>query len=245
MDVLDEEKTLLDEEEDCSDFENPPPKEHKRKRIDFAALDEKLGYERRMKENRSRGTHEKSMLSEVVKPDEGWRGLEDRLKTYIKLEVDRLRSFCEERFKALQAQCKPSSSAPSPPLSPERTLVTSTQPSKITSTPKHTTVPKTKCSSPMIIRKSPRHISHITPEAVNSAGIILMPCHLGSHWALLVCWIKEKRWEYYDSMPNSLHRAGVCDNLKALVDDVSTTFPKGFAKWPLEDVVGLPKQDNT
>ncbi|KAK8967715.1 putative ubiquitin-like-specific protease 1B [Platanthera guangdongensis] len=46
-------------------------------------------------------------------------------------------------------------------------------------------------------------------------------------------------------MLNSLHRARVCDNLKALVDDVSTTFSEGFAKWLLEDVVGLPKQDNT
>ncbi|KAK8961971.1 hypothetical protein KSP40_PGU012957 [Platanthera guangdongensis] len=112
-----------------------------------------------MNEKRSRGKQEKSMLREVVKPDEGWRGLEDRLKAYIKLEDGGSRSLCAERFKALQAYCKPSSSAPSPPLSPEHTLVTSTQPSKITSTPKHTTVPKTKHFSPMIIRKSPRLVT--------------------------------------------------------------------------------------
>ncbi|KAK8957533.1 putative ubiquitin-like-specific protease 1B [Platanthera zijinensis] len=46
-------------------------------------------------------------------------------------------------------------------------------------------------------------------------------------------------------MPNNLHWAGVRDNLKALVDDVSTTFPEGFAKWTLEDDISLPKQDNT
>ncbi|KAK8918499.1 hypothetical protein KSP39_PZI021468 [Platanthera zijinensis] len=51
-------------------------------------------------------------------------------------------------------------------------------------------------------------ISHIMEEAVNSSEIIIMPCHLTSHWALLICWIKEQRWEYFDSLPSSLHRAG-------------------------------------
>ncbi|KAK8970467.1 hypothetical protein KSP40_PGU008833 [Platanthera guangdongensis] len=40
-----------------------------------------------------------------------------------------------------------------------------------------------------------------------------MPCHLTSHWALLVCWVKEQRWEYFDSLPSSLHRAGIRVNV--------------------------------
>ncbi|KAK8970894.1 hypothetical protein KSP40_PGU008872 [Platanthera guangdongensis] len=41
-----------------------------------------------------------------------------------------------------------------------------------------------------------------------------MPCHLGSHWALLVGWLKEQRWEYLDSLPSSLHHSGVRANVR-------------------------------
>ncbi|KAK8967948.1 hypothetical protein KSP40_PGU010709 [Platanthera guangdongensis] len=40
-----------------------------------------------------------------------------------------------------------------------------------------------------------------------------MPCHLTSHWALLVYWVKEQRWEYYDSLQSSLHHGGVRANV--------------------------------
>ncbi|KAK8954225.1 Ubiquitin-like-specific protease 1A [Platanthera zijinensis] len=88
-------------------------------------------------------------------------------------------------------------------------------------------------------------ISHITEEAVNSSEIIIMPCHLTSHWTLLVCWIKEQRWEFFDSLPSSLHRAGIRANLKALQDDVPEAFPEGFVNWPVADAVGVPCQDNS
>ncbi|KAK8962286.1 hypothetical protein KSP40_PGU014469 [Platanthera guangdongensis] len=87
-------------------------------------------------------------------------------------------------------------------------------------------------------------IGHITPESVEASDLVLMPCHLGSHWALLVCWLKEQRWEYLDSLPSSLHHSGVRANLKALQEDALHAFPERFIDWPVEDARKSPQQSN-
>ncbi|KAK8959638.1 hypothetical protein KSP40_PGU011478 [Platanthera guangdongensis] len=71
-----------------------------------------------------------------------------------------------------------------------------------------------------------------------------MPCHISSHWVLLVCWLKESRWENYDSLQSSLHRVGARANLTALHEDAAQAFPKGFTKWSVVDAVDVPKQEN-
>ncbi|KAK8963920.1 Ubiquitin-like-specific protease ESD4 [Platanthera guangdongensis] len=185
--VLDEKKVLLGEEDDDSDFETPPPRKEKQKRVKFATIDfvgEKLGYENKIDENMSKIRKEKFLMRmirsemkraseekvEHVQTNEGWRGLEDRLKAYIKEEVAGLKNFCESWFRTLQSECKPSFSS-----------VPTTQQSQPTSTLEYTIVPKIQTSSP---------------------------------------------------------------ELKALQDDVPAAFPEGFVNWPVEDAVGLPKQDN-
>ncbi|KAK8961555.1 hypothetical protein KSP40_PGU021647 [Platanthera guangdongensis] len=50
-------------------------------------------------------------------------------------------------------------------------------------------------------------LSHITLTRVQAVDLILMPCHMSSHWTLLVCRLKEHYWEFYDSLRSSRHRA--------------------------------------
>ncbi|KAK8962689.1 hypothetical protein KSP40_PGU014072 [Platanthera guangdongensis] len=130
MNLLDEEKVILGEEDDDSDFETIPSKKEKRRMVEFAALDvvdKKLGYESKINEKNSIRIKEKNLLRkiivemknvrseekaghslnlkvEAVQFDEGWRGLEDRLKAFIKEEVEKLKNFCEARFKTLQRE---------------------------------------------------------------------------------------------------------------------------------------------
>ncbi|KAK8945280.1 hypothetical protein KSP40_PGU018847 [Platanthera guangdongensis] len=52
-------------------------------------------------------------------------------------------------------------------------------------------------------------ISHLTRLSVKNSEVIIMSCHLTNHWALLVCRIKELKWEFYDSMKSKRHRSGL------------------------------------
>ncbi|KAK8923990.1 Ubiquitin-like-specific protease 1A [Platanthera zijinensis] len=354
--VLVEEKVLLGMKMMSQILKHDHRRKKKKKRVKFATMDfvgEKLGYENKIDEKRSMRSKERFLTrmirSEVKRArnetDEGWRGLEDRLKAYIKEEVAGLKNFCESWFKSLQSECKPSfSSVPTTQLSqptstleniiPPKTEVITVSPRKVKKAicKRAPTIHETDVQYPgrLLLTKraresvdyvlckfvdrsmlifesgnismsrgdvddllgqgwvmdnhlnaysvvigakrrrtpqkirsflyvSPNHeyykrsnarnyttlISHITEEAVNSSEIIIMPCHLTSHWALLVCWIKEQRWEFFDSLPSSLHRAGIRANLKALQDDVPEAFPEGFVNWPVADAVGVPCQDNS
>ncbi|KAK8947644.1 hypothetical protein KSP40_PGU020627 [Platanthera guangdongensis] len=227
--VLDDEKVLLGEEDDDSDFETPPPRKEKQKRVKFATIDfvgEKLGYENKIDENRSMRSKEKFLTRmirsemkrarseekvEHVQTDEGWRGLEDRLKAYIKEEVTGLKNFCESWFRTLQSECKPSSSS-----------VPTTQLSQPTSTLEYTIVPKTQKSSPELIRVSPRKVMKAICKRAPT--------------------IHETDVKYPERL---LLAKRARESLKALQDDVSAAFPEGFVNWPVEDAVGLPKQDNS
>ncbi|KAK8966281.1 hypothetical protein KSP40_PGU018891 [Platanthera guangdongensis] len=52
-------------------------------------------------------------------------------------------------------------------------------------------------------------ISHVTPENVRKANILLMPVHTPRHWSLLICDMKCRKWDFYDSMPCSVHQASL------------------------------------
>lgn len=146
------------------------------------AVGEKLGYERKINEKRSTVIKEKSLLRkirkemkkvssedksrhslnvkfEAVQSDEGWRGLEVRLKNYIKTEIDGLKTFWEAQFKALQAAVLKTGSrvsSPPPPPSPSTTLVPATQLSQPNSTLEHAVIQTTDVSSPEVVKSSIR-----------------------------------------------------------------------------------------
>ncbi|KAK8913799.1 hypothetical protein KSP39_PZI023760 [Platanthera zijinensis] len=50
-------------------------------------------------------------------------------------------------------------------------------------------------------------LSHITLSGVQAVDLIVMPCHMSAHWTLLICRLKERCWEFYDSLRSSRHRA--------------------------------------
>ncbi|KAK8954724.1 hypothetical protein KSP39_PZI001988 [Platanthera zijinensis] len=50
-------------------------------------------------------------------------------------------------------------------------------------------------------------LSHITLSGVQAVDLIVMPCHMSAHWTLLICRLKKRCWEFYDSLRSSRHRA--------------------------------------
>ncbi|KAK8956138.1 hypothetical protein KSP40_PGU005861 [Platanthera guangdongensis] len=60
---------------------------------------------------------------------------------------------------------------------------------------------------------SHRLVEHITHESVGAAEVIVMPCHVASHWVLLVANLKKQNWDFYDSMSNPTHRLRVVEGL--------------------------------
>ncbi|PKU77878.1 hypothetical protein MA16_Dca005710 [Dendrobium catenatum] len=50
-------------------------------------------------------------------------------------------------------------------------------------------------------------IEHINYSSVYSWNIIVNPIIDGSYWTLLVGYRNQKKWEFYDSVPNPIHRS--------------------------------------
>ncbi|KAK8955766.1 putative ubiquitin-like-specific protease 1B [Platanthera guangdongensis] len=71
-----------------------------------------------------------------------------------------------------------------------------------------------------------------------------MPCHLTNHWALLVCRLKDCKWEFYDSMKTKRHRSGLPGLVKLLHEEASRALPSDINDWPIVEVTGLPQQAN-
>ncbi|KAK8953531.1 hypothetical protein KSP40_PGU010328 [Platanthera guangdongensis] len=69
--------------------------------------------------------------------------------------------------------------------------------------PDHTYFKRSKCFN------SEAMISHVTPKNVRKTNILLMPVHTPHHWSLRVCDMKPRKWDFYDSMPRSAHKASL------------------------------------
>ncbi|KAK8969018.1 hypothetical protein KSP40_PGU004798 [Platanthera guangdongensis] len=54
-------------------------------------------------------------------------------------------------------------------------------------------------------------LSHITLASVTASDVVLIPCHVSSHWTLLVCRQKEQCWDFYDSFKSGRHRSNLPD----------------------------------
>ncbi|KAK8951296.1 putative ubiquitin-like-specific protease 1B [Platanthera zijinensis] len=72
----------------------------------------------------------------------------------------------------------------------------------------------------------------------------MIPCHVASHWVLLVGNLKGKYWDFYDSLPNPMHRSSLRENIRFLHGDRAEVLPGDIIDWPIHTVEGLPTQDN-
>ncbi|PKU83330.1 hypothetical protein MA16_Dca020250 [Dendrobium catenatum] len=50
-------------------------------------------------------------------------------------------------------------------------------------------------------------IEHVNYSSVHSCNFIINPIIDGSHWTLLVGYRDQRKWEFYDSVPNPMHRS--------------------------------------
>ncbi|KAK8962287.1 hypothetical protein KSP40_PGU014468 [Platanthera guangdongensis] len=168
--VGDDELSLLGVEELESDFETGPEKKEKRKMdVKVDSLDYESEKEKKMKYKKQEKKLLKKIRSEIkkemkgnVKSDEGWRGMEARLKSYIKSEVEGLKTFCEYLFLKFQAglKCTPTPSPPPhstpSPHSPIMTSVSPTPLSQPASTLECTLVSPTQIHSQELVSRTPR-----------------------------------------------------------------------------------------
>lgn len=64
------------------------------------------------------------------------------------------------------------------------------------------------------VRGAEKLLSHITLSSVQSSDVLLMPVHIESHWALLVCHLRLGLWEFYDSLSSSRHRVNLVSSVR-------------------------------
>ncbi|KAH0469031.1 hypothetical protein IEQ34_002263 [Dendrobium chrysotoxum] len=55
-------------------------------------------------------------------------------------------------------------------------------------------------------RNSKLFIDHINSNSMKSSEILLHPIIDGSHWTLIAGLLNEEKWEFYDSVPNPMHK---------------------------------------
>ncbi|KAK8952378.1 hypothetical protein KSP39_PZI003001 [Platanthera zijinensis] len=102
--------------------------------------------------------------------------------------------------------------------------------------PDYTYFKRSKCSN------SETMINHVTPENVSKANILLMPVHTVGHWSLLVCDMKYRKWDFYDSMPRSVHRASLPTLVSTFYKDARKALPSYMLTWKIGSVDKIPKQ---
>jgi len=112
--------------------------------------------------------------------------------------------------------------------------------------------------------------SHITPRSVEFSNIIMIPIHINNnHWALLVCNLADRVWEFYDSLSNPTHKSFAnfavylffifCSYVNLIIaatltislfemqveklwEDCSDSFSADIRKWPVMRVDDVPQQ---
>ncbi|KAK8958966.1 hypothetical protein KSP40_PGU016017 [Platanthera guangdongensis] len=45
----------------------------------------------------------------------------------------------------------------------------------------------------------------------------MIPCHIASHWVLLVGNLKGRYWDFYDSLPNPMHMTSLRENVHCYI----------------------------
>lgn len=123
-------------------------------------------------------------------------------------------------------------------LSAKRKLFAERYKSFLYISPDHAYYKKCKAGKPSLL------ISHITKEKISDSELLLMPVHVDSHWCLLVCLIKEGRWNFYDSLPCNRRLSILPGLIKSLHEDAMDAFPPTFSDWKVTVIKEAPKQEN-
>ncbi|KAI0508056.1 hypothetical protein KFK09_014190 [Dendrobium nobile] len=92
--------------------------------------------------------------------------------------------------------------------------------------------------------KSVLFLKHIDYNSIQSSSIIINPVIDGEHWTLLVGYIKQKRWEFYDSIPNPMHRSIAVKIIASLNKDCKKAFHQNITKWSFKTMKKAPTQTN-
>ncbi|KAH0459519.1 hypothetical protein IEQ34_012333 [Dendrobium chrysotoxum] len=79
-------------------------------------------------------------------------------------------------------------------------------------------------------------VSHINKESVNAANLIL---------TLLVGNLKNKVWDFYDSLPKKTHRAILPEVISHLYEDTTTSFATDIRRWRIRKIKQVPTQKNS
>ncbi|KAH0461666.1 hypothetical protein IEQ34_009241 [Dendrobium chrysotoxum] len=87
-------------------------------------------------------------------------------------------------------------------------------------------------------------IDHINSNSVKSSKILLHPIIDGSHWTLIVGFLNEEKWEFYDSVPNPIHKNIAQKIIRSLYRDLKKAFPNDIRKWKFKSMKGAPTQTN-
>ncbi|KAH0448548.1 hypothetical protein IEQ34_022348 [Dendrobium chrysotoxum] len=74
-------------------------------------------------------------------------------------------------------------------------------------------------------------IDHINYNYVQLCKILIHPIIDGSHWTLVVGLVNERKWEFYDSVPNPMHRNISIKIIRSLYRDTEEAFDSDINKW--------------
>ncbi|KAH0470476.1 hypothetical protein IEQ34_000199 [Dendrobium chrysotoxum] len=81
-------------------------------------------------------------------------------------------------------------------------------------------------------------------NSVKSCEILIHPIIDDSHWTLLVGLLNERKWKFYDFMPNPMHRNIDLKIIKSLYRDLKKAFESDINKWKFQTIKGAPTQTN-
>ncbi|KAI0496269.1 hypothetical protein KFK09_022583 [Dendrobium nobile] len=92
--------------------------------------------------------------------------------------------------------------------------------------------------------KSVLFLEHIDYNSIQSSSIIINPIIHGNHWTLLAGYIKQKRWKFYDSIPNPMHRSIAVKIIASINKDCKKAFRQNINKWSFKTMKKAPTQTN-
>ncbi|KAI0493767.1 hypothetical protein KFK09_023892 [Dendrobium nobile] len=87
-------------------------------------------------------------------------------------------------------------------------------------------------------------IEHVDYNSVHSCSIIINPIIDGSHWTLLVGYRNQKKWEFYDSVPNPMYRSIAMKIIASLYKNYKKAFGENINKWSFKTIKKAPTQTN-
>ncbi|XP_020595782.1 uncharacterized protein LOC110035824 [Phalaenopsis equestris] len=88
-------------------------------------------------------------------------------------------------------------------------------------------------------------VVHIIVEAVAQVEAILIPIVNNRHWTLLVGNQKDRKWRFYNSLPNKMHLGVTRDVIRHLHKDAGNAFHSDPSKWDVSTARGISTQTNS